>query len=67
MIDAVAVIAAIGSILGTVTAAGVRQMWVFGWTYRAKAVEADFWRDAFLRSVGQTDQAIQVVKKVTRG
>lgn len=67
MIDPVAVIAAIGTILGTVVGAGVRQVWVFGWTYRAKADESDFWRDAFLRAVGQTEQAIRVAKKVTRG
>ena len=67
MIDAGAVIAAIGTILGTVVGAGVRGVWVFGWQYRQKAAESDFWRDAFLRSVGQTDQAIQVVKKAARG
>lgn len=67
MIDPGAVIAAIGSILTAVVGAGVRGVWVFGWTYRQKAAESDFWRDAFLRSVGQTDQAIQVAKKVTRG
>ena len=67
MIDALAVIGAIGSLLAAIVAAGLTRKWVFGWVYAEKAEESDFWRDAFLRSVGQTDEAITVAKKATRG
>ena len=67
MIDAVAVLAAIGTLLGGIITAGLARKWVWGYQLSEMTADRDFWRHAFLRSVGQTDQAIQVVNKVTRG
>ena len=68
MIDAVAVIAAIGTLLGGITAAGLAKKWVFGWVYAAKEKEADFWRDAFLNQIGTTEKALDVAtRKTPRG
>lgn len=67
MIDAVAVIAAIGTLLGGIITAGLARKWVWGYQLAEMTADRDFWRDAFLRSVGQTDQAITIAKKVTRG
>ena len=67
MIDALAVIGAIGSLLATIVAAGLARKWVWGWQLADMTKDRDFWRDAFLKSLGQTDQAITVAKKATRG
>lgn len=47
-------------LLLAIGAAGLKQLWVFGWTYEAKAKEADFWRDLYLRRERVTEQAIGV-------
>lgn len=67
MIDAVAVIAAIGTLLGTITAAGLARKWVWGYQLADMTKDRDFWRDAALASMGITDKAIDTVQKTTRG
>lgn len=68
MIDAVAVIAAIGTLLGTITAAGLARKWVFGWTYMAMVEERDFWRNAFLKATSVKDETIERIEtKVVGG
>lgn len=67
MIDAVAVIAAIGSLLAGITAAGLAKKWVWGWTYEEIRRERDFWRDTALKAMGHADKAIDTVRKVSGG
>lgn len=67
MIDAIAVIAAIGTILGTVAAAGLARKWVWGYQLADMTKDRDFWRDAALRAMGNADKAINVVEKVSGG
>lgn len=67
MIDAVAVIAAIGTLLGTITAAGLARKWVFGWVYAQMVEDRDFWRATALRAMGHADKAIDTVQKVSGG
>lgn len=52
--------------------AGLKKLWVFGWTYADRQTELaevkkdrDFWRDTALKAMGHTDIALGVTKKVT--
>jgi len=49
--------------------AGLKKLWVFGWTYADKVkdlaemtADRDFWRDTALKSMVHTDKAIRVAK-----
>lgn len=61
VLEPVAVIAAIGTILTAVVGAGIRQVWVWGWTYKAMVEERDFWRSATLELIPITGKATQIV------
>lgn len=57
-------------LLFAIGAAGMRKVWVWGWTLadkedqlKAMTVDRDFWRDTALRAIGHTDKAIDVVAK----
>lgn len=68
MIDAVAVIAAIGSILATITAAGAKGLWVWGWVLDRQVAETEFWRSAFLKATAVKDETISSIEtKVVGG
>jgi hypothetical protein len=48
-----------------IAGAGLRRLWVFGWTYADKVkdlsdmtVDRNFWRDTALRSMGHVDKAL---------
>jgi hypothetical protein len=56
-------VAALGGILGAVVIAGIRQVWVWGWTYKAMVDDRDFWRRHALRSSDLTDRAIDIAAK----
>lgn len=52
-------------LVGVIAAAGLRRLWVFGWTYADKVkdlgdmtVDRDFWRDTALKSMGHVDKAL---------
>lgn len=71
MIDAVAVLAAIGTILTAVVGTGVKKVWVWGWALKDKQDQLDdmehdrnFWRDTALRAMGHADKAMSVAEKV---
>jgi len=61
------------TIVGILTAlgvAGLRRMWVFGWTYADKVKDLvdmtedrNFWRDTALQSMGHTDKALVVAER----
>lgn len=67
MIDSVAVIAAIGTLLGGITAAGLARKWTWGYQLADMTKDRDFWRDAALRSMTTTDKAIDTVRKSSSG
>lgn len=53
------------SVLVGLGLAGLRKMWVFGWTYTDKETDLaemtkdrDFWRDTALKAMGHVDQAL---------
>ena len=50
--------AAVAGILGTVIVAGIKGIWVFGWTYQKAIADAEFWRSTALKSMGHTDHAV---------
>ena len=62
-LDPTVVIAGIGTVAATVIGAGIRRVWVWGWTYSQMESDRDFWRDTALRAMGQTEKAIRVVEK----
>jgi hypothetical protein len=58
------------ALLFAIGAAGLKKLWVFGWTYADKVndlvgmtKDRDFWRDTALRSMGHTDRAIEVASR----
>lgn len=51
------------ALLLAIGGAGLKRLWVFGWTYEAKAKESDFWRDLYLKGVQITDKALAVAEK----
>lgn len=67
MIDAVAVIAAIGTLLGGITAAGLARKWTWGYQLADMTKDRDFWRDAALRAMGTTDKALDVATTTKSG
>lgn len=42
--------------------AGLKKLWVFGWTYADVVKDRDFWRDTALKSMGHTDRAIRTAR-----
>ena len=65
------------AVLFGIGAAGLAKKWVFGWVYDAMVKllsdalgemtkDRDFWKDAFLKSVGHTSKAIDAVQKVVK-
>lgn len=51
-------------------AAGLKKLWVFGWTYADKVkdladmtTDRNFWRDTALKSLVHVDQALEDKKK----
>lgn len=58
MIDAIAVIAAIGTILGGVVAAGLARKWVWGYQLREMQEDRDFWRDQALTLLRVNEKAL---------
>lgn len=64
-IDPIVLFGGIGSILGTVVAAGLTQKWVWGYSLRDKQAQLDdmetdrdFWRDIALKLLTVNDKAI---------
>lgn len=55
--------AAVGGIIVAVVVAGIRKVWVWGWTYASAIEERDFWRATALRSMGHADKAIDIAAK----
>lgn len=58
------------ALLFALGAAGLKKLWVFGWTYAEKVrdlydmtVDRNFWRDIALKSMGHTDVALDVAEK----
>lgn len=56
------------SLLLALGAAGMKKLWVFGWTYADKVKDLldmtedrNFWRDTALESMGHTDKALDKV------
>lgn len=41
-------------------AAGLRQLWVWGWTYAEVKKDRDFWRNTALKALGHTDKALDI-------
>lgn len=70
MLDPIAVIAGIGTILTGVVVAGLNKKWVWGWTYADKdkdlddmTKDRDFWRDTALSLLQHNDKALEVAAK----
>lgn len=63
MLDPVAVLAAIGTILSSVVAAGIKRVWVWGYQLADMEEDRDFWRDTALRSLSNADKAIDKLPK----
>lgn len=66
-LDPLMVFGMIGTLLGAIATAGLTRRWVWGWQLADMTTDRDFWRDAFLASLGQTEDAISVAKKAARG
>lgn len=66
-LDPLVVFGAIGTLLGGIVTAGLTRKWAWGYQLSDMTTERDFWRDAFLASLSQTEDAITVAKKATRG
>jgi hypothetical protein len=61
------------TVLFAIGAAGLRRLWVFGWTYADKVIDLaemtkdrNFWRDMALNLLETNDKAIEVAAKGTR-
>lgn len=63
MLDPVAVLAAIGTILSGVIGAGIKRVWVWGYQLADMEEDRDFWRDTALRSMALGDKAIDKLPK----
>lgn len=57
-------------VLLAIGAAGLKKLWVWGWTYQEKVDEVvemtkdrNFWRDTALKAMGHTDKALEVAEK----
>jgi len=53
-------------LLLAIGAAGLKRLWVFGWTYSEAAADRDFWRDTALKAMGHTDAALAVATKASK-
>lgn len=61
-------VVAVAGILTAVIGAGLRKVWVWGWTYQQVVEDRDFWRKIALQSMGHADKAIDIAaKKVIDG
>lgn len=56
----------VATVIMAVIGAGVRQIWVWGWTYKAKVDECDQWKRLALSLVGINEQAINKVELVVK-
>ena len=65
MIDALAVIAAISTILGAVVAAGLARKWVWGYQLAEMTKDRDMWRDLALQSFRVNEKAVDVASKAS--
>ena len=62
-LDPMVVLASIGAITTAVIGAGVRKVWVWGWTYVDMEKDRDFWRSRALRGASIAEQAIGTTEK----
>lgn len=63
MIDAVAIIAAIGTLLSGITVAGLTKRWVWGYQLAEMTKDRDMWRDLALQSFAVNAKAVDVAQK----
>lgn len=70
MVDPAVVAGFLLTLAGGIVGAGIRRVWVFGWTlqdektaHAATAKDRDFWRDTALKAIGHTGKAIDVVAR----
>lgn len=60
-------IAALVTVIVSVIGAGIRKVWVWGWTYQAEVEEKLFWRAAALKLMNHVDAAIGIVERKSDG
>lgn len=53
----------LGGLLLAALFAGFKRVWVWGYQLRAKELEAEFWRDLYLRQLTVNDKALSVAEK----
>lgn len=66
-LDPAVVIAGIGTLAATVVGAGIRKVWVWGWTFSDMERDRDFWRQTAIGLMRVSAQATDIATSKVDG